>query len=77
MAERHVRTLCWIACTLLSVPIILLSLAGWTLLSRTWPLPSWVHGLASFSLFAGIYVGMGYLTAALLEKRYPDGGSPR
>lgn len=68
MDDGPLRTTAWIVYSVLSIPLLIVLLRGWTLLARDWALPGWIHGVVTFGIFAGSYVGLGYLVAYLLDR---------
>lgn len=57
-------------------PLLVLVLRGWhhahaSLIAADLEPPGWLRNLITFLLFAGLYMGLAYATAAMLNRRYP------
>ena len=78
MQEHHVRLVSWLAANLLFVPLLILLLYGYNTIVPILesmagnPMPTWLNSLCQFVLFGASYVGIGYVVASRLDRRYPD-----
>ncbi len=76
MNDRSARGVGWMAMHLVFFPLLVIVLRGWhraheTLLALDLAPPGWLRNVITFLLFAGLYMGLAYATAAWMNRRYP------
>ena len=76
MDDRSARGLGWLGMHLVFFPLLVLVLRGWHAVHEALQAagaapPGWLRNTIIFLLFAGLYMGLAYATAALLNRRYP------
>lgn len=76
MDDRNARAMGWLAMHLVFFPLLVAVLRGWhavhgALKAAGAAPPGWLRNAVTFLLFAGLYMGLAYLTAALMNRRYP------
>ncbi|HMO50517.1 MAG TPA: hypothetical protein PKE26_01285 [Kiritimatiellia bacterium] len=78
MRESSVRSLAWLVTLIVFFPLwvgaqrlfsegVLAAERAWR-----WSMPGWMHGLATFLIFAGVLMSLSYLVASRLNRRFPN-----